>query len=81
MRHADTDRNFDDQSEAPWTVFDETSTTCSTFRRTDIQWKLCAAGHLISPHHLISSHLISSHLISSHLSLSLISVSVSVGLG
>ena len=65
MRHADTDRNFDDQSEAPWTVFEETSTTCSTFRRTDIQWKLCALD--------ISSHLtlISSHIISSHLSLSL----------
>ena len=63
MRHADTDRNFDDQSEAPWTVFEEThvqlfveQTSNGNFVRLDI-----------------SSHLISSHLFS----LSLISVSVS----
>ena len=55
QRHAETDRTIDDQSEAPWTVFVETSTTCSTVPRTHIHGKrwacmvavtmLCASYH------------------------------------
>ena len=45
-RHAETDRIPNEQSEATWTVFEETSETCSVFRRRHIHWQRCATGRV-----------------------------------
>ena len=45
-RHAETDVTIDDQSEALWTVFEETSTTCTVVRRTDIHCRRSTTGRV-----------------------------------
>ena len=44
--HAETDRTINDQFEASWAVFEETSTTCTVVRRTDIHCKRCTTGRV-----------------------------------
>ena len=39
--HAEIDGTIDDQFEASWTIFEETSTTCAVVRRTGIHSKRC----------------------------------------